>query len=940
MAKDAKQMMMTEVSEETYRILFDLANDGLMILDLDGRIRDLNSAACDRLGYTKEEMLGLFVVQLIPPEFAKKVPDRIKELQARGHPVFESAMLRKDGSVMPVEVNARMIELNGELRIFSVVRDISERKKKDEAFLLTQMAVDRSSDGVFWMNLEGQVIKANDQACHNLGYTCEELIGKYVWDFDPNFVDVDWPSRMAALREKQSWRHETTHQRKDGGIFPVEVIANYVHYNGKEFTIAFARDISERKKVEEALMLTQIAVDRSSDAVFWMDMEEGRIFKVNEQASHNLGYTCDELVGMHVWDIDPTCPPELMAELLKALRQQGSMRIESIHRRKDGGIFPVEVIANYVRYRDKEYNIAFVRDLSERKRADAALRESEERLHQAIRVSQTGIFDHDHLTNTIYWSPEQRAIYGLTADETVTLEGFLARVFPADRDEIGMAVKAAHDPKGDGYFDVQHRIIRRDGEIRWVMTRSHTVFEGEGEARRPTRTVGAVMDITERMRTEEKVAYLAFYDALTGLANRRLLHDRLERALAVSARNKLYGALLFIDLDHFKTINDTVGHEYGDLLLKEVAQRLRMVLREADTVSRPGGDEFVVILEEIGMDRDQAAAQAKSTSDKILESLARRYHLRGREYTGSASIGVVLFRSHEDSIDELLKRSDMAMYEAKRAGRGVARFFDPQMQATFEKRARLETEIRKAIELRHFMLYYQVRVGPGGQALGAEALVRWAHSEHGVVLPGEFIPVCEETGLILPLGEWVLESACSQLRAWEANPATRALKMSVNISANQFRQDNFVDQVVRVLEMTGIDPTRLELELTESMFLENTEHSIAKMQALRQIGVLFALDDFGTGYSSLSYLKKLPLNQVKIDRSFVRDIAIDRNDEIIIQTIIKMGQTLGLEVIAEGVETDEQRRMLQQYGCENFQGYLFGRPVPVDEFEQALKITP
>lgn len=815
MAKDAQNGMKPGPAEQIYRDVFNQANDGLVILDLEGGIRELNRTAYERLGYTREELIGRHVSQLFMPEFAEKIPLRIHEVRSRGYAVFEATHLLKDGSVLPVEINAQFIELGVGRYIFGVVRDISERKLAEETQALTQLAVDRSSDAVFWLNMEGCLLKVNDQACRSLGYARDELVGMHVWDFDPNFVGVDWSARMQALRGKQSWRHESTHRRKDGGTFPVEVIANYVCYNDKEFVIAFTRDLSEIKK------------------------------------------------------------------------------------------------------------------------ADAALRESEERLNQAVRVSQTGIFDHDHVTNTVYWSPEQRAIYGISADETVTLQDFMERVHPADRDKITEAVRFAHVPGGDGLFDVQHRIIRYDG-VRWVITRSQTLFEGEGDGLRPMRTVGAVMDITERMRTEERVAYLAFYDSLTGLANRRLLHERLERALSVSTRNHLYGALLFIDLDHFKTINDTVGHEYGDLLLKEVARRLHTVLREADTISRPGGDEFVVILEEIAADQDQAAAQAKVTSDRILEALSNRYYLRGREYVSSASIGVVVFRGHEDNIDELLKRSDMAMYEAKRAGRGVVRFFDPLMQAAFERRAKVETDIRKAVELDQFMLYYQVRVGRDGEALGAEALLRWCHPERGLVMPGEFIPICEETGLILSLGEWVMEAACAQLRAWEENPGTRALKVSVNISANQFRQEDFVDKVVRVLEKTGVDPARLELELTESMFLENIDQSIAKMQRLRDIGVLFALDDFGTGYSSLSYLKRLPLSQVKIDRSFVRDITDDTNDEVIVQTIIKMGQTLGLEVIAEGVETEQQRRLLERYGCENFQGYLFGKPVPVAEFEEAV----
>ncbi len=819
MANNPQHKFTVEAVEQKYRIMFDLSNDGLMVIDLNGYIRVLNRAACERLGYTKHEMIGTHISRLYTPEFAKLSAQRLEEIINYGQAVFESANVCKDGSVVSVEVNARLIELDGEGCIFSVVRDIGKRKMAEEALQLTQLAVECGGAAVFWIDMDGRVIKANDLACRNLGYTRDELVGMRVWDFNPNYAAADWPERMALLRRDES------------------------------------------------------------------------------------------------------------------------ICIESTHRRKDGNLVPVKINANYARYRDKEYNIAFVRDLSDKKQSDEA-RDNEERLRQAIRVSQTGIYDHDHVAHTVYWSSELREIYGFAEEETVTLERFLACVHPDDRGRIIEAVDNAHDPRGDGLFDVQHRIIRRDGETRWLTTRSLTHFEGEGKARHAVRTVGAVMDITDRMRTEEKMAYLAFYDSLTGLANRRLLHDRLERALAVSARNRLYGALLFIDLDHFKTINDTVGHEYGDMLLKEVAQRLRAALREADTISRPGGDEFVVILEEIGLDREQAAAQTKSISDKLLEAFARIYQLGGREYSGSASIGVVLFRGHEDNIDELLKRSDMAMYEAKRAGRGTMRFFDPAMQATFEKRAVLETDIRKALELRQFLLYYQVRVDHSGRAVGAEALLRWAHGTRGVVHPDEFISLCEDTGLVLPLGEWVLEAACAQLRAWEARPATRSLKLSVNISVNQFRQDNFVDQVVRVLNTTGINPARLELELTESMFLENIDQSIAKMQSLREMGVLFALDDFGTGYSSLAYLKKLPLSQIKIDRSFVHDIAVDRNDEIIVQTIIKMGQSLGFDVIAEGVETEAQRRRLEHHGCRNFQGYLFGKPVPIADFERALAGFP
>ncbi|MBI1194640.1 MAG: EAL domain-containing protein [Gammaproteobacteria bacterium] len=562
------------------------------------------------------------------------------------------------------------------------------------------------------------------------------------------------------------------------------------------------------------------------------------------------------------------------------------------------------------------------------------LRVSEERLNQAVHVSQTGIFDHDRVADIIYWSPEQRAIFGIGADEVVTYDQFFQQVHPDDRDFVAETIRRAQDPKGDCQFDLQHRIVRKDGEVRWVMARSRTFFDGEGEVCRAIRTVGAVSDITERMRAEENIAHLAFYDSLTGLANRRLLRDRLGRALVASSRKQLYGALLFIDLDQFKAINDSVGHDYGDLLLKEVSERLRNVLREADTISRPGGDEFVVILAEIGDDPELAAARAKTVSEKILVSLAHRYHLHGKAFEGSASIGVALFRGPENDIDELLKRSDLAMYEAKKAGRGVVRFFDPYMQAAFEKRAVLESDIRKALALGQFALHYQVRIGPDDRVLGAEALLRWSHPGRGLLEPAEFIGVCEESGLIRDIDDWVLGAACGRLKAWEGHASTRDLRISVNVSAGQFRRNDFVERVVGILEKADVDPARLEMEVTEGVFWENYEQAIVKMGALRDLGIGFVLDAFGTGYSSLSHLTRLPLSRVKVDRSFVGCITEEGNDEVVVRTIIAMGRTLGLEVVASGVETRLQYEALKRHGCEHFQGYFFGKPMPVGEFER------
>jgi len=449
-----------------------------------------------------------------------------------------------------------------------------------------------------------------------------------------------------------------------------------------------------------------------------------------------------------------------------------------------------------------------------------------------------------------------------------------------------------------------------------------------------------ILDITNHKRAEAEIHTLAFYDPLTGLPNRRLLHDRLQHAFATSARHHNHNALLFIDLDNFKTLNNIKGHNIGDLLLIEVAERLQACVREEDTVARLGGDEFVVILEDLGKEEAQAAAQAETVGKKIHDAINRPCALHKQEYKGSASIGVSLFCRNDDiSVDELLRRAHSAMYQAKNAGRNTLRFYDPVMQAALEARAALESDLHRALAENQFRLYYQMQVDHSGHILGAEALIRWQHPQHGMVLPLQFIPLAEETGLIMPIGQWVLETACAQLKAWEADPLTRGLQLAVNISARQFRQPDFVEQVLQTLRRHAFNPDqlKLELELTESMVMDNIDDTIVKMQALRDVGVRFSMDDFGTGYSSLSYLTLLPLDQLKIDQSFIHNIGVKHSDAVIVQTIIGMANSLGMEVIAEGVETEEQRAFLEQHGCILCQGYLFGEPVPVEEFEVMLK---
>lgn len=454
------------------------------------------------------------------------------------------------------------------------------------------------------------------------------------------------------------------------------------------------------------------------------------------------------------------------------------------------------------------------------------------------------------------------------------------------------------------------------------------------------RYVAQFSDITEKKQKDELIYWQANYDPLTSLPNRRLLNDRLGHALAASKRNGLYGALMFIDLDKFKTLNDTLGHEYGDMLLVEVAKRLKSCVRDVDSVARLGGDEFVVLLESLSSDSENATQESAQIAEKIRATLAAPYQLNQHEYHSSPSIGVYLCcgNNADESADDMLKRADMAMYQAKESGRNAVRFFDPRMQQSVETRAALESDLRRAIPDKQLRLFYQIQLDLDLCPVGAEALIRWEHPARGMVSPAYFIPVAEGSPLILEIGRWVLDTACQQIAAWSHSEQTRNLVLAINISAQQFKQPDFVEQVSAMIQKYSIEPSRLKLELTESVALDDIDSVVEKMLALRQVlGVTLSLDDFGTGYSSLSYLKRLPLDQIKIDQSFVRDLTTDPSDAVMVKTIIDMAQNFGLNVIAEGVETEAQFNFLKENGCMAFQGYFFSKPVPIEQFEALLK---
>ncbi|CAG9259507.1 bifunctional diguanylate cyclase/phosphodiesterase [Paraburkholderia unamae] len=537
----------------------------------------------------------------------------------------------------------------------------------------------------------------------------------------------------------------------------------------------------------------------------------------------------------------------------------------------------------------------------------------------------------------IWWSPEGKPRWinsaveeyiGYTVDECMVMDDFACTViYPGDAALVAPQFRNAQQgSRGD---NLEFRCIRKDGSLMWLSVSWVPITDSRGEFI-GFRTSGR--DITERKIADEKIKELAFYDALTGLPNRTLLLDNLRQALAVSARKGTSGALLFIDLDHFKTLNDTLGHDKGDLLLQEVAKRLAASIPRSDTVARVGGDEFVVVVGNLNPDRCEAARQTEALGETILSVLGSPYHLDEIDYRSSASIGATVFNGYQVSTDDLMKQADLAMYKSKERGRNAVRLFDPEMQTVVVERAALEAALRDAIENDQFLLHYQAQID-GERVTGAEALVRWSHPARGLVYPADFIPVAEDTGLIAELGAWVLHAACMQLARWAERPDLEHLTIAVNVSVQQLHKPDFVDTVLATLQRTGARPDRLKLELTESVLVNNVQEIIEKMEALKAKGIVFALDDFGIGYSSLSYLKRLPLAQLKIDRSFVRDVLVDPNDAVIARTIVALAHSLGIGVIAEGVETEEQRAFLASAGCYAYQGYLFCRPVGVEEFE-------
>ncbi len=658
--------------------------------------------------------------------------------------------------------------------------------------------------------------------------------------------------------------------------------------------------------------------------IIWSKNIEGRYTRCNAAFGRLLGRAEKDIVGKTDYELAPR-------EMAEAYRRGDRTAIETgaVHSAEFETILPngqsalFEVLKAPLRDDSGRTTgvIGVARDVSERRRAD-----ERQRIAATAFEAQEGILIVGVDQTVLRVNRAFIDMTGYQADEAVGQT--MAQLAASGERRMAEIVEVV---AREGAWSGEYAASRKSGEVFPVWA---TVAKVTGKGGEITHYVATMTDLAERRRAEREIETLAYYDRLTGLPNRRLFLDRLQQALAASRRSGHMGALLFIDLDNFKQLNDTSGHEVGDQLLVEVAQRL--VRNIGGAAARLGGDEFVVLLENLSEDPREAAKLAKETGERIVAALSAPYALANRVAHSSPSIGVVIFSDEATTSDELLKQADIAMYEAKAAGRNTLRFFDPDVQAALTARSEAEEALRLAIRDEQFVLYYQPLVDTDGEWTGAEALLRWAHPERGLIAPGDFIPLAEKTDLIIPIGRWVLRTACERLRAWSDDRLTNGLHLSVNVSAKQFNRPDFVAEVEAALRATGAPADHLMLELTESVVLDDLDCAVDKMKAIRALGVGIALDDFGTGYSSLAYVARLPLDQIKIDRCFVRNLPGSVNDAAVAHTIITLAESLGLSVIAEGVETEGQRKFLEQHGCPSFQGFLFAKPLPIAEFESRL----
>jgi diguanylate cyclase (GGDEF)-like protein/PAS domain S-box-containing protein len=934
-------------SQAQQRTFFESTADAVLLLD-QNRIIDCNAAAIRLFGaQQRDDLLTRQPGELSPPQQSDGSDSQWTANKHLGHAMRQGQLTiewrhqRLDTEeTFLAEVLFNRVDVNGQVIMQMTVRDITARKQAEQQLRLSEenltITLQSIGDAVIATDAAGLITRMNATAERLTGWSLADANGRplpevfQIINAQTRETSVNPVQRVMERGEIVELSNHTALLARDGQEFQIADSAAPIRDAAGQIVgvVLVFSDVTAQYQAQAALEKSEsqnrALISAIPDLIF-TNRRDGTYLSVQTSDPSLLFAQPESFLQQNIATVlPPFIAEQFMHAFIRALDSQTMQEITyALPIRGQAMHFEARIMPTV-----QDTVITIVRDITEQKRTEEALR-----IAATAFESQEGITITNAEQVILRVNQAFTEITGYSADEAV---GHTPRLLKSGRHDAAFFAQMwqAIAQQGSWQGEIWNR--RKCGEVfpEWL-----TITAVKNENAVVTHYVATFTDISAHKEAENQIKHLAFYDPLTGLPNRRLLMDRLAQALSSGARHHRNGALLFVDLDDFKTINDTLGHYQGDLLLEQVAQRLSTCIREGDTVARLGGDEFVVMLEDLSEDALVAATQAEAVGEKILFTLNQMYRLGLCEHHSTPSIGITLFGDDpHESIDEPLKRADLAMYQAKAAGRNTLRFFDPTMQAVVTARAALETGLREAIQGDQLLLHYQAQVAGNQQVKGVEALVRWQHPQRGMVSPAEFIPLAEDTGLIVPLGQWVLETACRQLALWAQQPEMAHLTIAVNVSARQFRQHDYIEQVQTVLAHTGANPQRLKLELTESLLVSNVEDVIEKMNVLQEQGVGFSLDDFGTGYSSLSYLKRLPLQQLKIDQSFVRDILIDPNDATIAEMIIGLASSLGLAVIAEGVETEAQKNFLADLGCHAYQGYLFSRPLPIAAFEEFIRI--
>ena len=902
----------------------------------DGKILDVNEALCDLLGYASQELVGRTTVEAAYWADSSARERAIAMLNAGGNVRgWEHEIRRKSGEIRVVQDWVEPIELDGEPCLLGSMLDVTERKRSESIISRLGRALEKSSNEIYMFDAQTlKFIQVNQGACENLGYTADEMRGMTPLDIKPEY-DLERFRRLIApleTGEASTLFFATSHRRKDGSLYPVEVRLQLSADGRPPVFVAVIQDITERKRAEQALRESETRfrdlTELSSDWYWELD-ENFRFIESPGIARATNGVRAKDYVGKTRWELHAErLTPEQWAAHRRQLEARETFHdLEYERLSADGKLRWVSVSGRPIYDAEGRFRgyRGVGRDITEQKRVDAALRLRDRAMESSVNAIM--ITDATRPENpVIYVNPAFERTTGYSAAEALGRNPRFLHGTDTQQPAIETLRAALREQREAG---VLLRNYRKDGTLFWNELRVAPVRDAAG---RVTHFVGVQNDVTERVRYQAELEHQAKFDFLTGLANRSLLNDRLQRAIARAQRTGRLGAVLFLDLDRFKRINDSLGHVMGDRLLAEIGARLTRCVRSDDTVARTGGDEFVILLSDVAREDDVALV-----AQKLLGAVSSPLRLEGREFLVSTSIGISVFPKDGADAETLLKHADVALYRAKEAGRGRFAFFAMEMNERAVRYFDLENGLRGALERGEFLLHYQPIISlAGGAVTGAEALLRWRQPSGQIVSPADFIPVAEESGLIVPIGAWVLMTAAAQAAAWNGKGGT-PLDVSVNVSARQFRDPGLVGVVREVLEITRLDPRRLKLEITESTVMHNAEEAVAVLRALKELGVHLSVDDFGTGYSSLSYLKRLPIDDLKIDRSFVRDIPGDADDVAITRAVIDLAHSMELEVVAEGVETAAQERFLRGEGCDRAQGYLFGRPVDADSFAKLLK---